>query len=53
MEHGTQYKKVAISRPQPGCHLPNSHDIPAGDGKVDNFFTVYMYRRRAYEINCS
>jgi hypothetical protein len=48
-------KKVSgFSRPQPGCHLPNSpwagiikffparksmvSDIPAGDGKTDNLF---------------
>ncbi len=45
---------VALSRPQPGCHQPNSpsqgitklfpageslvSDIPAGDGKIPNLF---------------
>jgi hypothetical protein len=47
-------KRLAISRPQPGCHLPNPpwpriiktfpareslvNDIPAGDGKIINLF---------------
>jgi hypothetical protein len=50
----TVKKGSRFSRPQPGCHLPNSprtgiikliqarkglvSDIPAGDGKTANFF---------------
>jgi hypothetical protein len=50
-------KVLPVSRPQPGCHGSNSpwariiklflasesliSDIPAGDGKVVNLFTVY------------
>ncbi len=54
--HRYTVKKVGgrVSRPQPGCHLPNSpwtgiiklfraweslvSDIPAGDGKIANLF---------------
>jgi hypothetical protein len=49
----TVKKRLAVSPPQPGCHLPNSPwpgiikyysrhvgDIPAGYGKTANFFTV-------------
>jgi hypothetical protein len=54
----TVKKNYRFSRPQPGCHLPNSpltgiiklfpsresldSDILAGDGKIDNLFTVYI-----------
>ncbi len=50
----TVKKGLRFSRPQPGCHLPNSpwagvikffpareslvSDIPAGNGKTDNLF---------------
>jgi hypothetical protein len=50
----TVKKGLAVSRPQPGCHLPNSpwaaiikffaareslvSDILAGDGKIANLF---------------
>ncbi len=54
----TVKKGHRFSRPQPGWHWPNSlrpgiikqfppveswvSDIPAGDGKIDNFFLQYM-----------
>ncbi len=54
----TVKKGLPFSRPQPGCHGPNSpwtgkiwlfppreslvSDIPAGDVKIVNFFTVYF-----------
>jgi hypothetical protein len=50
-------KDYQFSRPQPGCHIPNSpwpgiikffrareslvSDIPAGEGKIADLFTVY------------
>ncbi len=57
MYYYTVKKGLPLSRPQPGCHLPNSpwrriillfpvreslvSDIPAGDGNSIIFFTVY------------
>ncbi len=56
--------KKRFSRPQPGCHFPNSplpgiiklssareslvSDIPAGDGKIDNLFFT-VYNYRVPE----
>ncbi len=57
--HYTVKKVIGFSRPQQGCHLPNSpwpgilklfsareslvSDIPAGDGKTGNLFYSVIY----------
>ncbi len=59
----TVIKGLQFSRPQPGCHLPNSlwlgiikliparkslvNDIPAGDGRTANLFYSAVARREA------
>jgi hypothetical protein len=52
-------KGYRFSRPQPGFHLPNSpwpgknslvSDIPAGDGKIANFFLQCMYTQTCIEF---
>jgi hypothetical protein len=56
MQHGTLKKRFASFPSAAGMPLTAYQILPTsllGTGKSITFFTEYMYRRRAYEINCS